>query len=218
MYTADSATPLRIDRQLRAFNLAKACAALGARVRTIGYLTGLPSRELLRLLFPNRQVVPRGRPPASPEWYYGANLLHRTEASIVVVLHQRLRRAGFAAPEALVGAYHHYQKVCESPLRISFDRAFDLVAHTEGVWLTNSRSFGTASCPECHCDYLAAFGAIARSNHECPFCKLVQRYGADQRVKAAYPTRTLPRGCGRDVGMLPRLWHDCTGEAPSGGP
>lgn len=34
--------PLRVDRQLRALQLAKDCAALGARVRTIGHLTGLP--------------------------------------------------------------------------------------------------------------------------------------------------------------------------------
>jgi len=74
----------RVDRQLRALALAKACAACGARVRTIGHLTGLPPREALRLLFPDRMAVPRGRSPDSPEWYHGANLLHRAEASIVV--------------------------------------------------------------------------------------------------------------------------------------
>ena len=79
----------RVDRQLRALALAKACAACGARVRTIGHLTGLPPREALRLLFPDRMAVPRGRSPDSPEWYHGANLLHRAEASIVVALYRR---------------------------------------------------------------------------------------------------------------------------------
>ena len=51
----------RVDRQLRALALAKACAACGARVRTIGHLTGLPPREALRLLLPDRMAVPRGR-------------------------------------------------------------------------------------------------------------------------------------------------------------
>jgi len=118
----------RVDRQLRALALAKACAACGARVRTIGHLTGLPPREALRLLFPDRLAVPRGRSPDSPEWYHGANLLHRAEASIVVALYRRLRDADFPAGEALVGAYRHYVGICQPPHRISFDRAFDLAA------------------------------------------------------------------------------------------
>ena len=73
----------RVDRQLRALALAKACAACGARVRTIGHLTGLPPREALRLLFPDRMAVPRGRSPDSPEWYHGANLLHRAEENVI---------------------------------------------------------------------------------------------------------------------------------------
>ena len=184
--------PLRVDRQLRALQLAKGCAALGARVRTIGHLTGLPPRELLRLLFPDREHVPRGRPPDSPEWYHGANLLYRAEASIVVALYRRLRDGGFAAAEALVAAYRHYGSICEAPQRISFDRAFDLAAHTDGLWLTSVQSFSLVACPTCHSEYLAAYGSAPRSNDECPFCKLVQRYGTDQRVQASFPVRPLP--------------------------
>lgn len=184
--------PLRVDRQLRALQLAKDCAALGARVRTIGHLTGLPPRELLRLLFPDRENVPRGRPPDSPEWYHGANLLYRAEASIVVSLYRRLRDGGFAAAEALVAAYRHYGSICEPPQRISFDRAFDLAAHTDGLWLTSVQSFSLVACPSCHSEYLAAYGSAPRSNDECPFCKLVQRYGTDQRVQASFPVRPLP--------------------------
>ncbi len=188
----ESRPPLRVDRQLRALQLAKDCAALGARVRTIGHLTGLPPRELLRLLFPDRENVPRGRPPDSPEWYHGANLLYRAEASIVVALYRRLRDGGFAAAEALVAAYRHYGGVCEPPQRISFDRAFDLAAHTDGLWLTSVQSFSLVACPTCHSEYLAAYGSAPRSNDECPFCKLVQRYGTDQRVQASFPVRPLP--------------------------
>lgn len=188
----ESRPPLRVDRQLRALQLAKDCATLGARVRTIGHLTGLPPRELLRLLFPDREHVPRGRPPDSPEWYHGANLLYRAEASIVVALYRRLRDGGFAAAEALVAAYRHYGSICESPQRISFDRAFDLAAHTDGLWLTSVQSFSLVDCPTCHSEYLAAYGSAPRSNDECPFCKLVQRYGTDQRVQASFPVRPLP--------------------------
>ena len=98
-------------------------------------------RDLLHLLFPDRQAVPRGRSPDSPEWYHGANLLCRAEASIVVAIYLRLRAADLSAGEALLGAYHHYCGVCESPHRISFDRAFDLVAHTDGIWLTETQNF-----------------------------------------------------------------------------
>jgi hypothetical protein len=54
----------RIDRQIRALALARQCAAHGARVRTISRLTGMNPRDLLRLLFPDRQRVPRGRSSA----------------------------------------------------------------------------------------------------------------------------------------------------------
>lgn len=201
--------PLRVDRQLRALQLAKDCAALGARVRTIGHLTGLPPRELLRLLFPDREHVPRGRPPDSPEWYHGANLLYRAEASIVVALYRRLRDGGFAAAEALVAAYRHYSSVCEPPQRISFDRAFDLAAHTDGLWLTSVQSFSLVACPTCHSEYLAAYGSAPRSNDECPFCKLVQRYGTDQRVQASFPVRPLPDLSEIELGahrLLNRRW------------
>lgn len=192
----------RVDRQLRALALAKACAACGARVRTIGHLTGLPPREALRLLFPDRMAVPRGRSPDSPEWYHGANLLHRAEASIVVALYRRLRDADFPAGEALVGAYRHYIGICQPPHRISFDRAFDLAAHTDGLWLTDTRSFSLVTCPTCHSEFLAAYGSVARSNDHCPFCKLVQRYGTDPRVQGAFPVQPLAVPTAEQLGML----------------
>jgi hypothetical protein len=48
----------RVDRQIRALALAQQCAAHGARVRTISRITGMNPRDLLRLLFPERQSVP----------------------------------------------------------------------------------------------------------------------------------------------------------------
>jgi hypothetical protein len=146
----------RVDRQIRALALAQQCAAHGARVRTISRITGMNPRDLLRLLFPERQSVPRGRAPDSPEWYHGANLLYRAEASIVMSIYRRLRTADFSGGEALLGAYRQYVGVCQSPHRISFDRAFDLAAHTDGLWLTESRSFSLVVCPTCHSEFLAA--------------------------------------------------------------
>ena len=182
----------RAERHLRAMRQAKDCCELGARSRTIHHVTGLTPRDVQRLFFTDPQTTPRGRAPDSPEWYHGANLLYRAEASIVVALYRRLRDGGFAAAEALVAAYRHYGSICEPPQRISFDRAFDLAAHTDGLWLTSVQSFSLVACPTCHSGYLAAYGSAPRSNDECPFCKLVQRYGTDQRVQASFPVRPLP--------------------------
>lgn len=205
----------RVDRQIHALALAQACAAQGARVRTISRLTGLNPRDLLRLLFPDRRSVPRGRSPDSPEWYHGANLLDRAEASIVISVYCRLRSADCGAGEALLGAYRHYLNVCQPPHRISFDRAFDLAAHTEGLWLTDSRSFSLVVCPKCHSEYLAAYGSAALTNQECPFCRLVQRYPTDPRVQASYPARPLTLPTDVQIGMMSLLR---SGDSPSPSP
>jgi flagellar transcriptional activator FlhC len=195
----------RVDRQLRALRLAKACAAHGARVRTICHLTGITPREVLRLFFENRSAVPRGRPPDSPEWYHGANLLYRADASIVMSMYGRLRAAGFGAGDSLVGAYDQYCGIGPGPHRISFDRAFDLAAHTEGVWLTSTKSFSIVACPACHSECLASYGTIAASNDQCPFCRLVQRFRTDPRVQASFPVRPLVVPSSRQLGLIALL-------------
>jgi flagellar transcriptional activator FlhC len=181
---------LRVERQLRSLSLAKACAAYGARVRTIGHLTGLPPREILRLVFPDRTAVPRGRCPDSPEWYFSANLLFRSEASILMVVYQRLREASFGPADALLGAYGHYLGTCRDR-RISFDRAFDLASHLEGRWLTNRQSFALAACNACQRHSIAAVGTPHQTPESCPMCRLVVRYSQDARLQASFPAEPL---------------------------
>lgn len=181
--------PTRADRHLRAVRLAKDCFDLGARGRTIHHITGLPPRELRRLLFSDPQAAPRGRAPDSPEWYHAANLLYRAESSVLVAICRRLRARGFAAGEALVAAYRHYQTICQAPSRISFDRAFDLVAHNDGIWVAKSSSFSTVTCLRCGGEFLAAAGTIACTGDECPYCRLMQRFYCDPRIQTAFPLR-----------------------------
>lgn len=183
--------PSRADRHLRTVRLAKDCAELGARTRTIHCITGLPAREIQRLFFHDPQAIPRGRPPDSPEWYHSANLLCRTDASIFAALYCRVRQMGFGAGDALVGAYREYRAVCQAPHRISFDRAFDLASHTEGIWIATAPSLAIVTCPPCACEFLAALGTIASAD-SCPFCKLIQRYGHDPRLQSSFPTHPLP--------------------------
>lgn len=182
-------TPPRIERQLQALRLARDCADLGARVRTLVHMTGLPAHELRSLLSSSLRPPARGRAPDSPEWYHRANLLDRAEASIATSLYQRLRRNGFGATDALPAAYRHYRCVCEHPHRISFDRAFDLAAHTDGIWIAREPAFDLVNCPSCRSHYLAAYGSTATTDESCPFCKLIRRFEADLRIQASFPYR-----------------------------
>ena len=62
--------PTRGDRHLRAVQLAKQLAALGARLKTIHLVTGIPPRQVQSLFFPDARTIPRGRAPDSAEWYH----------------------------------------------------------------------------------------------------------------------------------------------------
>lgn len=179
--------PKRIDRRVRALALSRDCAELGARVRTIHHITGISTRELVRLLFSERHQPPRGRAPDTREWYHAANLLSRTEASVIVSNFGRLRAMGIGAGEALVCSYRYYRSVYRAPHRISFDRAFDLASHTAALWVANTPSFVLVQCKVCGSEYLDAPGSIAQSSDPCPFCRLVRRVELDPRVRESFP-------------------------------
>ncbi|TXT31891.1 MAG: hypothetical protein FD131_814 [Rhodocyclaceae bacterium] len=72
----------RGDRHLHAMQQAKQLAALGARLKTIHIMTGMPPRQVQSLFFPDAHTIPRGRAPDSAEWYHGANLILRTDACL----------------------------------------------------------------------------------------------------------------------------------------
>lgn len=179
-----ASTP-RVEQCMRTLALARDCAALGARVRTIHHLTGVRPRDLQRLLFTEHSPAPRGRAPDTRDWYHTANLLYRTEASVVVANFRRLRVMGFAAAEALVASYRYYQSVYRPPYRISFDRAFDLASHTEGLWIARSPVFQIQQSLRCGSEYLAAIGTQPRTHRLCPFCDLINRHQRDPRLTAS---------------------------------
>ena len=176
----------KISQRMRALQLARDCAALGARIRTIHHHTGLRPRELLHLLFNSHTMPPCGRAPNSREWYHRANLVQRIEASIVIANFRRMRHLGFPAPEALVGAYRYYQSMYRPPPRISFDRAFDLAAHTEGLWIAKAPNFRLASCSRCDSEFLDTFAGADTSARPCPFCQLLDRHARDPRLTASF--------------------------------
>lgn len=180
------------ERHIRALALAKDCVTLGARIRTVGYVTGLPHAQLTHLFFADCTLAQRGRAPDSPEWYHSANLINRTEASIFISIYRRIRELGFGPTEALVSGYRHYRTVCRNHPRINFDRAFDLASHMDGLWTVRTPSFSLVTCPACTSQYVASVSVHPVTNHECPFCKLVRRYQRDPRLQTSFPVNALP--------------------------
>ncbi|WP_431286787.1 FlhC family transcriptional regulator [Roseateles chitinivorans] len=180
------------ERHLDHLALARDCAALGARLRTIEILTGLSPRTIFCLLRADRRIPIRGRPPNTPEWYHSGTLLDRSEASIFVSGYRRLRDLGFQAAPALPGAFRHYLAVCRSHPRISFDRAFDLARQLDGIWEVSEPGLALHTCGSCSSRYLTVVGAASRSGSDCPFCKLKARYFHDPRVQVHFPSAPLP--------------------------
>lgn len=180
------------ERHIRALALAKECVALGARIRTVAYVTGLPHGQLTHLFFSDCTLAQRGRAPDSPDWYHSANLINRTEASIFLSIYRRIRELGFGPTEALVAGYRHYLTVCRNHPRIHFDRAFDLASHMDGLWTVRTPSFSLVTCPTCTSQYVTSVSAHPTTNHECPFCKLVKRYRRDPRLQTSFPVNALP--------------------------
>jgi hypothetical protein len=180
------------ERHICALVLAKECVVLGARIRTVGYVTGLPHAQLTHLFYSDCTLAQRGRAPDSPEWYHGANLINRTEASIFLSIYRRIRELGFGPTDALVAGYRHYLEVCRHHPRINFDRAFDLASHMDGLWTVRTPGFSLVTCPACTSQYVTSVGAHPTTNRECPFCKLVKRYRHDPRLQTSFPVNALP--------------------------
>lgn len=185
--------PPRVQRVVRSLALAQACARLGARVNTIHLLTGMPLPDIKRLFFIDSPLGPRGHPPDSVEWYHTTNLPNRLHACIFASVYVRLLLGGVISEDALIGAYKSYQSVCPPPHRISFDRAFYLAAYTDasqGRLLANSAAFSVVTCPRCASDHLTSIGPQTAGSDDCPFCKLVQRYGRNSQLRRSFPTPT----------------------------
>lgn len=210
--------PTRGDRHLRAIQLAKQLAALGARLKTIHIITGIPPLQVKSLFFPDPRSIPRGRAPDSAEWYHGANIILRTDACLIGAKYRQLRVQGLCAAEALVLAYRAYQAATLPPCRISLDRAFNLISYIDGIWLACAPTLSVLTCPSCGCEFLAAVGTVTHPGDTCPFCKLFERFHLDRRVRAFYPARTTGDLTESQLGML-ALFHQLNpgaeGDIPS---
>jgi hypothetical protein len=193
------------DRHIKSLSLAKECVELGARIKTIMHITGVPHHELVRLFAIGELDVHHGRPPESSEWYHRANLIDKVEASVFAAAFLRLSALGFGPADALIGAYKLYRERIVHVPRVTFDRAFGLVCHLCGIWVRRQSQLELSACPACHSEYLAAPGDRSACVHGCPFCKLVKRYRDDARVRASFPPQPSPRLARSQLGLLAHI-------------
>jgi hypothetical protein len=168
---------------MRTLALARECARLGARARTIAYVTGLSRAEVLRLVFDENEPSKSGKFPKSVDWLHKCNLFEKVEASALVASFRRLRELGMLPADALPGAYRQYRRRFSAGARLDFDRAFDLVCHTDGIWAAAQPGLSLHTCASCSSRYLSSLGSRYLDDRDCPFCKLLQRYERDPRVK-----------------------------------
>ena len=191
-------------RRIQGLSIARRCAELGARLSTIEHVSGLPQSEFRHLAFPAQSTVPRGRIPTSIDWLHRrTSLLGQAEAAIIMCTYRRLTDGGFPAPDALLGAYSHYREICESPHRISLDRAFNLASNMDGIWLARKRCLHLVRCSACGSEYIGTIVSVdTAATPCCPFCPVLQRYALDPRLQAHFPERPIVGAGDLQVGVM----------------
>lgn len=157
------------ETRIRSLETARECVRLGARQRTIAWVTGLPTSFIFHKVFDAEHRAPRGRPPYSEDFIFRSPLRVQAEAGAFASKYRRLTTEGFAHARALVTAFKHYLTVVPSP-SISFDAAFFLVSNLDGIWAATAPSLDLGRCRRCGCTHILARGAS--SQDRCPFCKV----------------------------------------------
>jgi hypothetical protein len=178
-------------RRWRAMVLAREAIELGARPAVASAFTGLSRGEVQRL-FCGRSTTGRstGRVPWSAYWYVTAAVFVEIHAAYFHACFRTLRELGYAPAEALVAGYKHYRRHFGHDLRLSFDRAFELCAHVDGLWTTAAPRLMTVVCHSCKANYITPRGDEPVGTGECPFCK-VARTGSGRLLKDLLPAQTL---------------------------
>ena len=193
------------DLRLRSLSLARECAVLGARPSTIASLTGISHGEVLKLFFDSR--VPRGIHPTSIEWFFSKTTkIVQVECAIFASLLERLREAGHASSQALVGAYKEYVRCYRHLLHtpaelqkmnstdsLTFDRAFYLAANlalscaSDGaLWLMREPALFLQSCSSCRGRFVASSALVRKSSVECPTCWLQDRFYRHKDIRERF--------------------------------
>lgn len=180
------------DKGLRSLETARECAVLGARKRTIAWITGLPPTFILRNVFDQDNPAPCGRPPYTEDFVFRASLKLQAAASAFAVKYEALAADGFAPAHSLIAAFRHYRSFADAPA-LCFDEAFYLVCNLSGIWACAARKLQITGCRSCGSKHLAPFGSTPPD--ECPFCKVLLGPEAQSHGIATAARRPTNSGC-----------------------
>jgi flagellar transcriptional activator FlhC len=175
------------DQHWATLNWARLALNLGARTQVVERITGIGHGELLRIFFDSsdNRKSPGGF-PSSAEWFINANLITAVHATDLYAVFDKLRQAGNPPAEALIKAFEKYSTKYHHDPRLSFDRAFHLICHVDGLWTQDEPELQALACYRCQSIYVAAKWKVARSCDACPMCKLAQRFEASVRVSSRF--------------------------------
>ena len=180
---------MQVDRHLQAVQLARDCVELGARHHTIRVVTGL-SDTVLSSLFADQTWWKRcGRTPVSTDTYLNQSLPDRVEVCLFANLFDEVFKDTPLPAEALVASYRLYLRYCGVRPRVSFDVAFMIASDLRGLWHCEKPRLTLVACTTCQKRSLASCGATFVG--DCPFCRIVDRYWRDRRVRSHFPPTSL---------------------------
>ena len=180
------------DKGVRSLETARECALLGARKRTIAWITGLPPTFILRNVFDQENPAPCGRPPYTEDFVFRAPLRLQAAASAFAVKYHALTTDGFTPAHSLLAAFRHYRSFADAPA-FCFDEAFYLVCNLDGIWASGARKLQLARCRRCGSKHLAPWGSTPSQG--CPFCKALQGSEAPSRGASPSARRATSAGC-----------------------
>jgi len=172
-------------RRWRTMALAREAIELGARVSIAAAFTGLPKYEVQRLFCDTETPgVSSGRQPWSAGWYLTESVVVEIQAAYFYACFRQIRELGYPAADALVSGYKNYRRNFGHDPRLSFDRAFELITHVEGLWSTKPPCLMTVVCHACKSTRLMLRADEPVGTGECPFCKVA-------RTRNAWMLKTL---------------------------
>lgn len=182
------------DQNWTTLNWARLALSLGARTSVVERIIGIEHSELLRIFFDSTDHrKSAGGFPSSAEWFIKANLITAVHATDFYAIFDKLRQAGNLPAEALIKAFQKYSEKYHHDLRLSFDRAFQLITHVDGLWSTEQPELQAVACDSCRSIYVTARWKVARSCDDCPMCRLTQKFDCSARVSKRFRQPGLAR-------------------------
>ncbi|MBK6789113.1 MAG: hypothetical protein IPG77_16130 [Betaproteobacteria bacterium] len=157
------------DTRIRSLETARECVRLGARQRTIAWLTGLPTSFIFHNIYDAAHLPPRGRPPYCEDFLFRSSLRVQAEVGMFAAKYRRLVAEGITPAQALITSFRHYRSVVRQP-SFSFDEAFFVVSSLDGIWAAPARTLELGVCRRCGRLHLLAQGD-APAAAGCPFCR-----------------------------------------------